>query len=91
MKTPTVCYELYLFQLAWATTKFVGCAVQDCGGKKMVVVCNYSPAGNVKDHVIYEMGKPCLNCPSGTSCFPDEGLCVFPDNSIFSWLRSLQI
>ncbi|KHJ98107.1 hypothetical protein OESDEN_01917 [Oesophagostomum dentatum] len=64
-------------KLAWGTTKYIGCGVQNCD-TQTIVVCNYSPTGNMRDQLIYDVGTPCSKCPSGTECAADEGLCIFP-------------
>ncbi|CAI2351496.1 unnamed protein product [Caenorhabditis sp. 36 PRJEB53466] len=68
-------------QMAWANTQKVGCGVTKCtgdsiSGTEYVVVCQYSPAGNYIGSNIYKAGKTCSECPDGTSCESDTGLCV---------------
>jgi len=76
-------------QLAWATTRFVGCAMATgCPTSyQTVLVCNYYPAGNFSPSTTpaWETGTPCTTCePDRTEC-SDESLCAgcpdpaFPD------------
>ncbi|WKX92405.1 hypothetical protein Q1695_010438 [Nippostrongylus brasiliensis] len=59
-------------QMAWALTYRVGCAVAVCQGRT-VVVCRYSPRGNIVDESIYRLGSPCSGCTTscvgGTLCY----------------------
>jgi hypothetical protein len=60
-------------QLAWADTRFVGCAmVTGCpSGFSTVFVCNYYPAGNfnLSTTPAWETGTPCSDCePDRTEC-----------------------
>ncbi|KAK5976978.1 SCP domain-containing protein [Trichostrongylus colubriformis] len=63
-------------QMAWATTHEVGCGAQRCGANT-VVVCRYSPRGNIVNQSIYSQGPMCSACPKG-GCIEDSrqpGLC----------------
>ncbi|RCN52281.1 SCP-like protein [Ancylostoma caninum] len=64
-------------KMAWATTSEIGCAVRDCGSN-YVVVCHYSPGGNIVGQQIYRPGAPCGSCPANAQCNRQEGLCVLP-------------
>ncbi|PAV82692.1 hypothetical protein WR25_23491 [Diploscapter pachys] len=67
-------------QMAWETTYKIGCSVNYCSGKTWVV-CQYGPAGNYLNQLIYTKGDPCTSdagCPSDTTCSVSEGLCVKP-------------
>ncbi|XP_029453013.1 GLIPR1-like protein 1 [Rhinatrema bivittatum] len=67
-------------QIVWATTYKVGCAIQKCskvegfpsGKDKVIVACNYGPAGNVENEKPYSEGPSCSNCTYET-CF--QNLC----------------
>ncbi|KIH59591.1 hypothetical protein ANCDUO_10167 [Ancylostoma duodenale] len=59
-------------QMAWATTRRLGCAVVKCNGRYNVV-CRYSGRGNIVGEEIYKRGRPCSQCPPGTTC--DNNLC----------------
>ncbi|EPB77280.1 SCP-like protein [Ancylostoma ceylanicum] len=59
-------------QMAWATTRRLGCAVARCNGRYNVV-CRYSERGNIVGERIYQRGRPCSRCPSGTTCV--DSLC----------------
>ncbi|KAK5974889.1 SCP domain-containing protein [Trichostrongylus colubriformis] len=64
-------------QMAWAETYLVGCGVQRCG-PNTVVVCRYSPRGNIVNQSIYKRGRMCTACPHD-GCTTDrmhQGLCV---------------
>ncbi|KAK5964712.1 hypothetical protein GCK32_009291 [Trichostrongylus colubriformis] len=66
-------------QMAWAETHQVGCGAQRCG-QNTVVVCRYSPRGNIVNQTIYRMGRMCTTCPYG-GCTTDrmhQGLCPAP-------------
>ncbi|XP_076109171.1 peptidase inhibitor 16-like [Mytilus galloprovincialis] len=61
-------------QLVWAKTSLLGCGIRKCNkvigtvmSNAYLVVCNYSPAGNIMKNKIlnkpYTKGKPCSKCP----------------------------
>ncbi|KHJ80542.1 SCP-like protein [Oesophagostomum dentatum] len=60
-------------QMAWETSYKLGCAVQHCSDMTYVV-CEYGPAGNWMDELIYSTGEPCSECKG--KCSKDEGLCI---------------
>ncbi|KAK5967913.1 hypothetical protein GCK32_006495 [Trichostrongylus colubriformis] len=63
-------------QMAWASTHEVGCGAQRCDANT-VVVCRYSPRGNIVNQSIYSQGPMCSACPYG-GCITDpmqQGLC----------------
>ncbi|KAK5964711.1 SCP domain-containing protein [Trichostrongylus colubriformis] len=65
--------------MAWAATRQVGCGVRRCG-PKTIVVCRYSPRGNIVNQAIYRMGPMCSAC-SRKGCTTDylhRGLCSAP-------------
>ncbi|XP_077190463.1 peptidase inhibitor 16 [Paroedura picta] len=71
-------------QVVWANSKHVGCGTEFCETMEMLnetkmhlVVCNYEPPGNIKNHKPYKEGSPCSMCPDGYSC--EDSLCVTPD------------
>ncbi|PIO77391.1 hypothetical protein TELCIR_00519 [Teladorsagia circumcincta] len=57
-----------LFQMAWAKTKTLGCAVSQNCGSMWYAACHYYPGGNVVDDVVYMKGYPCTGCPIGYFC-----------------------
>ncbi|XP_035237011.1 peptidase inhibitor 16-like [Anguilla anguilla] len=69
-------------QVVWAETTLVGCSTHLC--EKVVgltftgvtmLVCDYSPAGNVLGELPYEEGEPCSNCPEDLQhC--EKNICV---------------
>lgn len=70
-------------QTAWAKSELVGCGMSTCDAVNVfgkmyydstLVVCNYSPGGNVQGQRIYENGGPCSKCPEGYWC--DDWLCT---------------
>uniref|UniRef100_A0A2Q4T247 SCP domain-containing protein n=1 Tax=Caenorhabditis japonica TaxID=281687 RepID=A0A2Q4T247_CAEJA len=68
-------------QMAWADSGIIGCGVTNCGRdtngmNKAYVVCHYKNPGNVLTWNIYNSGRTCSACPSGTSCEKSTGLCV---------------
>ncbi len=56
-------------QMAWANTRYLGCAVVNGCNDYNLVVCNYFPAGNFNPVVPYESGTACSNC------MDDRGVC----------------
>ncbi|KIH48166.1 hypothetical protein ANCDUO_21768 [Ancylostoma duodenale] len=65
-------------QMACGKTHRLGCAVSKCPDMEFVV-CHYSPAGNRRQHAVYEIGPHCredADCPEGFSCISKEGLCA---------------
>lgn len=60
------------FQVVWADTKYLGCAATSFD-EKMVLVCNFSPAGNIPGKQIFRHG------PAGSECKKTDeefkGLC----------------
>ncbi|KHJ88553.1 SCP-like protein [Oesophagostomum dentatum] len=65
-------------QMACGKSRRLGCAIATCSDMEYVV-CHYSPAGNRKEHAVYEIGSHCktdYDCPSDFSCIEKEGLHV---------------
>ncbi|KAL6733938.1 hypothetical protein Aduo_004533 [Ancylostoma duodenale] len=65
-----------LTQMIWHNSDRVGCGINNCSGKFFLVVCRYTPAGNILDNFIYLIGQPCGACPRGTNCDPQTSLCI---------------
>ncbi|KHJ89750.1 SCP-like protein [Oesophagostomum dentatum] len=63
-------------QMAWATSRKLGCAVAKCTGD-YIAVCRYQPRGNYVEQVVYAKGTPCSACPSGAWC-TNGALCALP-------------
>ncbi|CAJ0588861.1 unnamed protein product [Cylicocyclus nassatus] len=61
-KKPTV---YHWSQMVWAKTYKIGCEIGDCDGKT-IVVCRYSPKGNVVGEKVYQPGRE-LTCENGVS------------------------
>ncbi|PIO67559.1 hypothetical protein TELCIR_10685 [Teladorsagia circumcincta] len=62
--------------MAWASTKQFGCGAKLCNGN-YVVVCRYSPRGNIVNENIYNVGTKCTECPNScTSTYLYQGLCT---------------
>ncbi|PIO63663.1 hypothetical protein TELCIR_14730 [Teladorsagia circumcincta] len=62
--------------MAWAHTTQLGCGVKNCGAN-YVVVCRYSPPGNIVGQNIYNVGPTCSQCRGGcTSDWLHRGLCL---------------
>ncbi|EYC12701.1 hypothetical protein Y032_0046g1372 [Ancylostoma ceylanicum] len=59
-------------QMAWAKSMKLGCGIQTCGLSSFIV-CRYSPAGNILDQPIYEIGAVCSGCRA--ACKESDGLC----------------
>jgi hypothetical protein len=61
-------------QMAWANTRYVGCAVVNGCSNGSTLVCNYFPVGNMtvgnNPAPPYEAGEACSNCMS------DRGVCT---------------
>lgn len=70
-------------QMAWANTRYVGCAVVNGCSNGNVLVCNYFPLGNMtvgsNPARPYEVGEACSNCQSDREVCTDGqcggGLC----------------
>ncbi|PIO68426.1 hypothetical protein TELCIR_09787 [Teladorsagia circumcincta] len=66
------------FQMAWASTTQVGCGAKLCGDN-YIVVCRYTPRGNVVNQNIYNAGPMCSQCFGACSkTYLYKGLCVLP-------------
>ncbi|KAL6741878.1 hypothetical protein Aduo_015090 [Ancylostoma duodenale] len=64
-------------QMAWETSYRLGCAVAHCPTFTLGV-CQYGPAGNYLNRLIYTIGNPCTSnagCPGTYTCDIAEGLC----------------
>ncbi|XP_072886558.1 uncharacterized protein [Hemitrygon akajei] len=68
-------------QVVWADSDKVGCASHYCDvlqglsdNNLSILVCNYSPPGNVYGENPYKKGSPCSNCPDGFKCI--DNLCT---------------
>ncbi|CAJ0610005.1 unnamed protein product [Cylicocyclus nassatus] len=59
-------------QMGWAATSKLGCSVVKCSSD-YVVICRYSPKGNIDEQKLYIPGTPCSKCPG--KCYSDLGLC----------------
>ncbi|XP_023572082.1 GLIPR1-like protein 1 [Octodon degus] len=59
-------------QVVWANTHKVGCAVATCpnlgGPTYALFVCNYGPAGNIKNELPYAEGSSCSMCLKEERC-----------------------
>ncbi|TDH66503.1 hypothetical protein CCR75_007014 [Bremia lactucae] len=60
-------------QVVWAETTSVGCASATCSDG-ILVVCEYSPAGNNENSRWYKHALQASECPAGTMA--SHGLCV---------------
>ncbi|KAL6732556.1 hypothetical protein Aduo_003306 [Ancylostoma duodenale] len=60
-------------QMAWASTYKVGCGLKRCN-YGTIVVCRYSPRGNIHTQYIYKIGNACAACSA--SCA--DALCPAP-------------
>uniref|UniRef100_A0A8R1U3U0 Activation-associated secreted protein-1 n=1 Tax=Onchocerca volvulus TaxID=6282 RepID=A0A8R1U3U0_ONCVO len=70
---------LHFTQMAWGKTYKIGCGVatQCDGGRTLIVICHYSPGGNMVGEVIYQRGNPCKvdkDCYT-KKCLSKSGLC----------------
>ncbi|KAI1705082.1 cysteine-rich secretory protein family domain-containing protein [Ditylenchus destructor] len=67
-------------QMAWETTREIGCGVTQCE-TTTIVVCNYYPPGNYFNQRVYISGPPCTqtsgctNTPAST-CDTSSNLCL---------------
>ncbi|KAK6026937.1 SCP-like protein [Ostertagia ostertagi] len=66
----------YFTLMAWATTKYIGCAVSQSCGSYWYTVCHYRIGGNVVNEHVYMPGRTCSYCPIGYYCDPSNGLCT---------------
>ena len=60
-------------QLCWAQAWRIGCGkiyYQREGQRfgEQLFICNYGIAGNLIKSEMYKIGKPCTQCPEGTTC-----------------------
>ncbi|KAJ7375077.1 Cysteine-rich secretory protein LCCL [Desmophyllum pertusum] len=94
-KYPNTCRRApcgHYTQLAWATHKYVGCAINVCPTfnddfwrnnrfqEGTMVNCDYGPStGNVQGQYPYQRGTPCSKCASGKG-FCYHNLCRDCDN-----------
>ncbi|VIO90427.1 venom allergen antigen-like protein 1, putative [Brugia malayi] len=70
---------LHFTQMAWGKTHKIGCGIAtNCdGGRTLIAICHYSPAGNMLKELIYELGEPCKtdsDCNT-KKCAKKSGLC----------------
>ncbi|PIO63312.1 SCP-like protein [Teladorsagia circumcincta] len=65
-----------MIEMAWATTKYIGCAVSQSCGSYWYIVCHYKIGGNVVNEHVYMPGRSCSQCPMGYYCDPSNGLCT---------------
>ncbi|CAI2357507.1 unnamed protein product [Caenorhabditis sp. 36 PRJEB53466] len=67
-------------QMAWEGSTELGCYVSHCPTFSYTV-CQYGPAGNYLNQLIYTKGSPCTadaDCPGAQTCSVSEALCVLP-------------
>lgn len=60
---------LQFTQLIWGKTEYLGCGITKFGNsinQKIIVICNYAPAGNELGYPVYYSGKLCGHCKRGT-------------------------
>ncbi|GLV33946.1 uncharacterized protein CBL_11170 [Carabus blaptoides fortunei] len=69
-------------QMVWAKIQYIGCAgslFKNGDWYAILFVCNYggpTTGGNLQGAQVYEVGKPCSQCPYGTTCNENyKGLC----------------
>ncbi|EYB96560.1 hypothetical protein Y032_0149g2708 [Ancylostoma ceylanicum] len=63
---------LEFIQMAWATTRKIGCARMICSGRQFFV-CKYEPEGRILNKPIFRYGDPCSLCEK---CDKNLGLCL---------------
>ncbi|KAF2896319.1 hypothetical protein ILUMI_09858, partial [Ignelater luminosus] len=68
-------------QMIWWNTSLIGCArtrfLVRRSGMRYHITCNYAASGNYQNEPIYTEGKPCSQCPAGTTCDKKyKGLCA---------------
>ena len=67
--------------MAWWSLNKIGCGVKKCASNlsgynyMIVVVCQYTPQGNIINTNIYNEGKACSGCAFGQTCDTSLGLC----------------
>eukprot|EP01084_Bolivina_argentea_P146611 256666_1 len=73
----------HMTQIAWAQTRYVGCGFSICStmtptryqNYHYYFSCNYYPAGNYIDRMVYESGTPCTQCDADRE-YCENGLCA---------------
>ncbi|KAK6738662.1 hypothetical protein RB195_020651 [Necator americanus] len=61
-------------QMAWASASRLGCGITKCT-TFYSVVCQYNTPPTVNS-AIYQRGRPCTACPTGSTCASNRLLCV---------------
>ena len=66
-------------QVCWAKTYEVGCGIKVCPNGYHIV-CQYNPAGNYLNQIVYPLGNPCTTDADCTvqaadTCSTSDGLC----------------
>ena len=67
--------------MVWARTHKIGCGYSSYRGARFIkkfIVCNYGDAGNLLNAPMYQVGRPCSNCPANTCSRNFPGLCTVP-------------
>ena len=67
--------------MVWARTHKIGCGYTSYRRARFIkkyIVCNYGDAGNLLNAPMYQVGRPCSNCPVNTCSRNYPGLCVVP-------------
>lgn len=57
----------YFTQLVWAKTAYIGCG-STTYDNKLIIICNYAPAGNTLNEPVFTKGKSCSQCPFDVTC-----------------------
>ncbi|VDP05100.1 unnamed protein product [Heligmosomoides polygyrus] len=69
-------------QIVWQSTYHLGCGLKNCPDNMCYAVCQYGPAGNYLNSLVYEIGDPCnvdSDCKCiGCKCSKEEAMCILP-------------
>ena len=81
-------------QMVWATSYKIGCGYSSYRKRNFVkkyIVCNYGDAGNLLNAPMYQVGRPCSQCPANICSRRYPGLCPVPGENSFNPLNSTLI
>ena len=81
-------------QMVWANSYKIGCGYTSYRKRNFVkkyIVCNYGDAGNLLNTPMYQVGRPCSQCPANICSRRYPGLCPVPGENSLAPLNSTLI